>query len=163
MDSFNDDIIPPEPTFFRKGEVLFVEGEPSESFFLIKSGEVKVFNETKGGLFFLGVCGPKDFVGEARPFSMCERHASAIVTEDLKAHVFSKSDVIEVVRSYPGWIEKVIETLSERLRATFHMMKEHRVIYTEEEGRPPLTEEEIFGYKKAFEEYRKVHSIPQKS
>ena len=149
----------PESTLFKKGQVLFVEGGPSESFFLIKSGEVKVFKESKGGLFFLGVCGDRDFVGEARPFAVGKRHASAIATQDVEAHVFRKSDVIKVVRSYPKWIEQVIETLSKRLCATLDMMMEHRVIYTEEEEGASMTEEELFGHKRAFEEYKRAHGL----
>ena len=146
------------PGFFEKGKVLFVEEEPSDSFYLIKSGEVKVFKEQKEGFALIGVCGSKSLVGEAKPFTLGKRRASAIVTEDTEAYVIKKDEAINVIKSCPPWIEKIIETLSDKLCDTFDMMIEHKIVYAEEEKQSVMNQEELSQYKKILDDH-KAHEV----
>ena len=139
-----------QPVTYGVGQVLFVQGEPSKTFYLIKTGEIRVFQEDDRGTFLLFICGPGDFVGETNVLTECSRHASAIVAEEASVYVFDKTDVGTVVEQCPEWIRHVLLTLSERVGSTLDMMVEHRIPYLDEEVDiviPPK-------YRKAFERYR---------
>ena len=152
--SLTDDLIT-----YKKGTVLFVEGEPSNFLYLIKSGQVKVFKEEKTGLFPISISEDQEFVGEETLFSDEARPNTAIATEDTEVFVFKKSEIRKVVKSCPEWIDEIMETICERLKHAQEMMAEHSIISEEVESDFQASQGEVKTYRDAISKYRKGRGL----
>src|SRR5215213_9652405 len=61
------------------GETLFRAGEPGESLYLVRAGEVELFiSDNVGQKITLGTCGPGDFFGEIALLDAGPRTATAV-------------------------------------------------------------------------------------
>src|ERR1043166_3632195 len=62
----------------RKGEVLFSEGEPGDSLYIVLSGKIKIGRRAADGRQnLIAVMGPSDMVGELSLFDPGPRTATA--------------------------------------------------------------------------------------
>ena len=66
----------------QTGTVIFVEGEPSDFFYLIKSGTVQISKIIDGTEFILSILGEGEFFGEMAVINQTTRNGTAIVHED---------------------------------------------------------------------------------
>lgn len=113
---------------YKKGNVLFTEGEPSTFLYIIKSGKVLLVREQGDGLVPLSVVGAGQFIGEISIFTDEPRSASAIIQEDAQLYLIKKSDIKNIVKTCPEWISDIIETLCMRLKHTTDVLKEHKLM-----------------------------------
>ncbi len=84
-----------EPVFFKKGEIIFNEGDPGDSMYIIKSGSVSVYAENNGSEAFIASLHRGDFFGELALLTESSRMATISVILDvhlyrLKEEVFEK-------------------------------------------------------------------------
>ena len=70
-----------KPVNFPKAEIIFNEGDPSHSLFILLSGEVEIRNQKSGSLNHLTSC---DIFGEIGLITQRTRSASAIAHDDCK-------------------------------------------------------------------------------
>jgi uncharacterized membrane protein len=108
-----------ETVTFPAGTALFHRGDPGDSLYVVRSGEVEIFfkNDT-GERFVLEVAGPGDFFGEISLLDGGARTASAIATKDLEAVVVDRGDLEELVRLRPGAAMELLTATGRRLRDT---------------------------------------------
>src|SRR5205809_6368237 len=67
----------------RKGEVLFNEGEPGDSLYIVLSGKVKIVRRAADGRQnLIALMGPSDMVGELSLFDPGPRTATATAVVD---------------------------------------------------------------------------------
>src|SRR3712207_6041932 len=67
----------------RKGEVLFNEGEPGDSLYIVLSGKVKVVRRAADGRQnLIALMGPSDMIGELSLFDPGPRTATASAVTD---------------------------------------------------------------------------------
>jgi len=117
-----------KPVKFKKGQVVFAQGEASSFLYLVVSGRVQILKDEKGKLLPISSIGPKDFIGELSMFSDEARSATAVAVEDSELMAIKKSDVRKVLRSCPDWVSNIMITISDRLRSTVDVLTEHRII-----------------------------------
>ncbi len=85
-----------------KGELLFYEGDPANSFFVVGHGKVKVFKlSPEGKEQILLIAGPGDSFAEAAMFTGGKFPASAQVLEDAELVVINRDRFIAVVERNP--------------------------------------------------------------
>lgn len=104
---------------FAAGTALFHRGDPGDSLYVVKSGEVEIFfkNDT-GERLVLEVAGPGDFFGEISLLDAGPRTASALVTKDLEAVEVDRDDLAELIRLRPGAAMELLAATGRRLRET---------------------------------------------
>lgn len=144
-----------EPVLFKKGQVLFAQGEASSYLYIVAKGEVGIFLEEKEKLTFLNCVGEKDFIGELSMFSDDKRNATAIALEDTSLMVIKKVDIRKVLKMCPDWVTNIMLTLTDRLRNTVDVLREHRVV---DEMHPAskkiISSEEMADFQTIVEEYK---------
>jgi CRP-like cAMP-binding protein len=101
---------------YRKGELLFSEGNPAEVFFTVAKGRAKVFKTTSAGKdVILEIFGPGDPIGalavyEGRPFP-----ASAVALEDTTCLVVHRQDFFGLLERHPSLVRGLLAALTRRL------------------------------------------------
>jgi CRP-like cAMP-binding protein len=92
-----------EPIAFQAGVVLFREGDPTDSFFLIDSGEVRleVHSDEIDSDATLAFLGPGSMLGEIGILTGATRSATAIAHTEVKARRMSKDDIEWLYRERP--------------------------------------------------------------
>ncbi len=103
------------------GSVIFREGDPGHSMFIIADGAVRV---ERGGRE-IATLGPGDFFGEMALLEYAERTATVAATADTVLLILDTDSFTDLVTEYPEIALGVMRTLSRRLRK-----------YLTEEGMP---------------------------
>ena len=117
----------------KKDNVLFVEGMPGESLYVIISGCVEITKETKNNeKIVLAMMGPGDMVGEMSLIDSEPRSATAVTTEDSVLMVITKRSFNEILCSNSQIAAKILMSLlkviSRRLRLIDNKIEEIRKI-----------------------------------
>lgn len=108
-----------EERAIRKGEILFLEGDPPRWLYLVHQGKVLLLKEQPDGTrTIVNVCGKGDFVGEmdvldGRPYSVTAEALTNGVVLRMRREAFWES-----LRASPMLSERVIRALASRLRET---------------------------------------------
>lgn len=89
-------------TSVRKGEVLFEKGEPSDAFYGVVSGQVKLFAESENGRSIsFGLAGPGELVGEIGVSGHVPRHASVVALSHCELARVRRRDFEAIVACHP--------------------------------------------------------------
>jgi CRP/FNR family transcriptional regulator, cyclic AMP receptor protein len=100
---------------FRRGELLFSEGEQCSGLFLVASGKIRIFKLSPAGREqVLAVEGPGSSFAELPVFDGGNYPASASALED--AEVLSRKDFQNYCREHPEVTLKVLAVVGSRLR-----------------------------------------------
>ncbi len=107
----------------RENRLIFKQGAPPTSFFVIKSGEVEVFAEKRAEpRVILGSLRGGDFFGEISLIFNRPRMASVRTTKTTELLELEKADFDHVVGAFPS-IKGVLEAFSrKRLEVTSHII-----------------------------------------
>lgn len=101
---------------YKKNAIVFMEGDPGESFYYVKSGKVKVFRTYEDGReHILHIPGEGGIFGEATLFSGLPYPASATVYEDAVIGIIRNRELEELVKGSPELSLKLIRLLSSKL------------------------------------------------
>lgn len=107
---------------YTAGEVLVRQGEPGDSLFVIRSGQVRVELRVDGGpSATLNRLGPNDFFGEMSLLTGEPRSASVIAETEAEVVVVEKADVAAVITAE----SRLPELLSVALAARQRQQAEH--------------------------------------
>lgn len=101
---------------FNAGEILFRQGDPSETVYLIRSGTVAVLKERPETPVVLGHVGTGEFLGEMGAVEGLPRSATAQAETAVVADVFEKAQFLELVSRDSALAFNLIRRLSMRLR-----------------------------------------------
>jgi CRP-like cAMP-binding protein/rhodanese-related sulfurtransferase len=84
------------------GRMLFEQGDAGDSFFMITSGQVRIFRKnTEGMETELAVLGPGDSFGEMALLTGAARSANVAALEDVDLTVLAKVHFDRILRNYP--------------------------------------------------------------
>ncbi|MDF2547245.1 MAG: transcriptional regulator, Crp/Fnr family [Anaerosolibacter sp.] len=101
---------------YKKGEILFFEGDQMESLFIINQGSVKVFKYTKEGKEqILYILSEGDIFGELSLFRSERLTFNVEALEDLNACVLTKASFEMILSKRPEISMKVLQVMGERL------------------------------------------------
>jgi CRP-like cAMP-binding protein len=101
----------------RRGEVLFLEGDPGEQLYYIKSGRVKVFKTSADGKEqVLRIFQAGETFNEVPIFDGGPNPASAMVLEKGIVYVLHRDDIRHLLSEHSAIALSVIQVLAGRLR-----------------------------------------------
>jgi CRP/FNR family cyclic AMP-dependent transcriptional regulator len=109
---------------YSVGETVFVTGDPGDSMYVIRKGEVEVFfKDDTGAKVVLEVAGPGDFFGELSLLDSGPRTASAVVMRDVEALRVDRRDLDELLRLQPGSALELLTSMGRRMRVTAELLR----------------------------------------
>ena len=98
-------------------EVLFEQGDPGDSLYIIHLGKVKVYvNNSRGEEVLLNEFGPGESFGELSLVDFQPRSASIAAIEDSQLYELKRADFMEVIRMRPLFALDMIRDVSQKLR-----------------------------------------------
>ena len=101
---------------FRRGDQILSEGEPSEQFYVVTSGRVKVFKTTPSGKdVILEIFGVGDPLGAVAVYEGWPFPASAVALEDTTCVTIPRRDFFELLEHYPSLVRGLLLGLTQRL------------------------------------------------
>lgn len=102
--------------FYRKGVVIFFEGDHGEGFYYVKTGKVKILKMTDDGReHIIKILGAGDLFAEVLLFNNRPYPATAVAAEDAAIGVIKNSDLEKLVLSNNLLALELIKALSQRL------------------------------------------------
>jgi CRP-like cAMP-binding protein len=114
------------PRAYRKGQLLFVEGDPGESLIVLLRGAVAVFRTSPTGeRAVLNVTRPPDTLGEVSLLDGAARSLSAEAIEDTKALALSRGAFLELVHANPRILDSVMRSLGSLIRRLTDQNADH--------------------------------------
>src|SRR4051812_30122791 len=99
-----------------RGRVVFNEGEPGDSLYIVMSGKIKLSRRAPDGREnVLAVMGPSDQFGELSVFDPGPRTATATAVTDVKLARMPQSALRLWLESHPEVAERLLPVLARRL------------------------------------------------
>jgi CRP/FNR family transcriptional regulator, cyclic AMP receptor protein len=113
------------PRNYRKGELLFTEGDPCTGLFVVESGRVRIFKcSSNGREQVLAVEGPGGSIAELPLFDGGNYPASTAAVEDARIYFISKQDFHSLCLVHPQVPFKVLKVVGARLRRLVGIIEE---------------------------------------
>jgi uncharacterized membrane protein len=109
---------------FPAGRVLFNYGDPGDSLYVIRSGEVEVFfKDDTGERIVLETAKAGDVFGELSLLDGGPRTASVVATQDLEALRVDRADLDHFLQRHPAATLDLLAAMGRRLRATSEKLR----------------------------------------
>jgi CRP/FNR family cyclic AMP-dependent transcriptional regulator len=107
------------PRSFDAGEVVFREGDESDTCYIVRSGHARAIREHPDGRSLtLAHFGPGDIFGELAMFDAERRSATVEAIEAMAAIAILGGDMRRLLREHPDIAVKLLAALGRRLRET---------------------------------------------
>jgi CRP/FNR family cyclic AMP-dependent transcriptional regulator len=101
---------------FKRGEVLFREGEPGKEMYVIQAGKVNITKTVRDTEKILATLGAGEFFGEMALLNNKPRSAGAVMHEDGKLLVIDPRTFEAMIRGNVEIAVRLIKKLSDRLQ-----------------------------------------------
>jgi CRP-like cAMP-binding protein len=101
---------------FKRGEVLFREGEPGKEMYVIQAGKVNITKKVRETEKILATLGAGEFFGEMAILNNKPRSAGAAMAEDGKLLVIDPRTFEAMIRGNVEIAVRLIKKLSDRLQ-----------------------------------------------
>jgi len=111
----------------KQGKVLFLAGERSDYLYIIKSGEIRLFDDRDGTLRPVAILEEKNFVEDETLFRGNKTQYIAIAAKDSELVKIKKSEIQEVLGECPEWMTNIMLALTDRLNNTMNMLSDHNI------------------------------------
>lgn len=101
---------------YDRGATIFEQGNPSDAFYTIASGRVKIFKMTPAGKdLILEVFGPGDPLGAVATYDGRPFPASAVAMEDTTCVIIPRSVFFQLLEQHPTLVRGLLLGLTVRL------------------------------------------------
>lgn len=101
----------------EKGQFIFYQGDPSETFFIVKSGQVSILLESADGReMVINAIQPGDFFGELGLITKKARSTSAVARKDTELLAIPRQTFLAILDVEPGLTRRMLEITADRLR-----------------------------------------------
>jgi CRP-like cAMP-binding protein len=108
-----------KPLRFKRGETVFLKGDPGSSLFLVIDGSVRASTmSAEGRTALLNVMGKGEIFGEIAVLDGLTRTTDAIAHSDCALLAIDRRDLFDFLRKQPELAMKFIDLLCARLRWT---------------------------------------------
>jgi CRP/FNR family transcriptional regulator, cyclic AMP receptor protein len=105
------------PRRFATGQVIFREGDSSDTCYVVRSGHTRALREnTDGRMIALAHFGPGDIFGELAMFDDERRSATVETLDAVEAIAIAGSDMRRLLREHPDIGVKLLVGVARRLR-----------------------------------------------
>ncbi|HEV3312755.1 MAG TPA: Crp/Fnr family transcriptional regulator [Chloroflexota bacterium] len=110
---------------FRRGDVVFHQGDPSGRLFVVEEGWVKLTRQSDGGdELLIDVFGPGSLFGEVSIFSNEPRTGTVAAIEPVTMTALSRDSFYKLVLTHPRIALGCLEILAGRLRASDELVQD---------------------------------------
>ncbi|MBM1106868.1 Crp/Fnr family transcriptional regulator [Aurantibacter crassamenti] len=114
-----------EEKFYKKNEIVFLEGSRADYFYQVKTGKVKMYNLGEDGKEFIqGMFGKGESFGEPPIFCDFPFPANAAATVESTLFRLRKDSFFEILKEHHDIHLKLTQVLSNRLHYKSMIMKE---------------------------------------
>jgi CRP/FNR family cyclic AMP-dependent transcriptional regulator len=118
----------------EKDEFVFLQDDPSDKVFLVRSGLISIILESfDGRKLVINEMHPGDFFGEVGVLTRQPRSSSVIARTDCELLVISNLVFLEVLDSEPTLVRRMLEMISVRLRESSE--RESALAFLDAQGR----------------------------
>ncbi|CAA7615468.1 cAMP-binding protein [Candidatus Terasakiella magnetica] len=117
---------------FTAGEVIFSEGEPGTTAYVVESGRVVVFKTVKGKRVDIGVVEQGGIFGEMALIDDHPRMASAMAETESACVVIGKERLFEQMEKAPKGVRVIVNALLGNIRAMGAELAEATVILSQD-------------------------------
>ncbi len=108
----------------RKKDVIFSEGDPSEWFYIVTEGKVKITKLSQDGKeLILELIHPTDFFGGLAVIRGFPYPANAIAMEDTKLLKMSRSNLMRVLDRFPNLMYCMAQQVGDRMKESHETLK----------------------------------------
>ncbi len=110
---------------FKKGEMIFLEGEQVNKLYVIHKGRVKITRISEEGKEqIIRVLGPGDFIGELELFTHSPGTSNAEIIENATVCVIEGEKIKDIIYKHPSISIKILEELSERMKSAENLIEQ---------------------------------------
>ncbi len=103
---------------FTKKNIVFMEQDPGNMFYIIYSGKVKITKlNNDGNEVILSILGTGDFFGEMSLLDHNKRNANAIALEDIEFFTIARNEFLDVLHNNTAFTFNLLKTFAIRLRS----------------------------------------------
>ncbi len=108
-----------EKLFYKKGDIIFKEGEVPEGLLCLTEGKVKLSRQGKiENEFIVGLHKPVDFIGFDDLLGNRAYTSSAIALEGVSLCLIDKENLYDVIKGNPDFALKIIQDFSKKVETT---------------------------------------------
>lgn len=108
-----------------RGQIIFAQGDPGASLYVVESGQVKVVvTSADGKELVLNTFGPGDLFGELALLDGEPRSADAVAQEDCQLFVLRRDDFAQFLEEHPRAAVGLLAVLSRKLRHTTQQVQD---------------------------------------
>ncbi len=109
---------------FKKNEYIFLEGDPSEWFYLVSKGEIKILKHSiMGKDIILELMSPGDIFGGVAVLDKKPFPASAQAMEHAAVIRINRQNLLKIMDEYPGLKLEIVKYFSDKLRDAHDLLK----------------------------------------
>jgi CRP/FNR family cyclic AMP-dependent transcriptional regulator len=109
---------------YNVGDLVFNYGDPGDSLYVIRKGEVEVFfKDDTGERIVLETARPGDFFGELSLLDNGPRTASVVVTRNLEALRVDRGDLDHLLKLHPESALELLTAMGRRMRVTAELLR----------------------------------------
>jgi CRP/FNR family transcriptional regulator len=113
-----------EKITYKNNQNIFVEGDPSDKFYLVAEGSVKILKHTMMGKdIILEMMSPGDIFGGVAVLDRKPFPASAQAMESTTVICISRQNLIKIMEEYPILKLEIVKYFSDKLRDAHEMLK----------------------------------------
>ncbi len=103
---------------FKRGSLMFIEGELSTEMYILRSGRVRIIKQEGDKTIELAVLSTGSVLGELSLLDNQPRSATAQILEDVSATVIDENIFKSTMKSIPNWLANIVQVIVTRLRNT---------------------------------------------
>ena len=109
---------------FGKKESIFSEGDPSDWFYIVKKGKVKITKLSQEGKeLILEVISPLEFFGGIAVVRGFPYPANAVAMEDTEVLKISRKDLLSLMDRFPGLMYCMAMNIGDRIKGSHETLK----------------------------------------
>jgi len=101
--------------FFEKNTEIFKEGDQADKMYIIRAGEVEVFQNENKKKASIAKLKTNDYFGEMSLIREQKRNATVITTKDTEVITIARDDFMELLAEEPSFAKKVSDSTINRI------------------------------------------------
>ncbi|MCK5071836.1 MAG: cyclic nucleotide-binding domain-containing protein [Bacteriovoracaceae bacterium] len=137
----------------QDGEVLYLQGNKAEYFYIINRGKIGLFDKSKDRLFSKNSVGAGEFLCSNNLFSKKHLEYTAIAVESTEIVRIKMSDMKAVINKCPEWVSDIMQTIWGRLEASLNVLDEHQIMDDRIKKKIKMTKEVENRYMESIERF----------
>lgn len=113
-----------QPVAFKKKDIIFSEGDPSEWFYVVAEGKIKITKLSQEGKeLILEIIPPLDFFGGLAVIRGFPYPANAIAMDDAELLRISRSNILRILDRFPSLMYCMAMQLGDRMKESHEALK----------------------------------------